>query len=311
MKKIPSNIIAVGTSSFGKEDDAPIRLLEKEGFVVKLNPWARRLNATEIASHIADARGLLAGLEPLNEEVVSQAPFLQAIARVGVGMDNVDEVAMKKKNILVSNTPEAPANAVAELCLAALLNISRGIVSANTELHAGRWTKGMGRSISGLKVLLIGYGRIGQKTASLLRSFNATVLVFDPYNEDGAVTEGIVRVETLAEGLAQVDVVSLHANGVQPILGEKEFALLKDGAILLNGARGELVDELALIKALESKKVKAAWLDAFWDEPYKGRLLEFEQVLLTPHMGTYTRECRREMEMTAAENLLRDLALDG
>ncbi len=111
----------------------------------------------------------------------------------------------------------------------------------------------------------------------------------------------------LDEGLAQADVITLHAAGKETILGPEEFARVKEGALLLNSARGELVDEEALIGALESARIRAAWLDVFREEPYRGRLQEFSQVLLTPHTATYTRQCRLSMETAAVGNILRDL----
>jgi len=252
----------------------------------------------------------IAGLEPLNKRVLSTFPKLKAVARVGIGMDNVDIEAANELGIKVSNTPDEPAQAVAEMTLAALLALCRGLVTADTAMHAGRWQKAIGTGLIGTKVLLIGYGRIGRRVGELLRIFGAEVLVTDPFLSDSQLNDD-ERLVSLDQGLNEASVISLHASGNEVILRDNEFRRMQNGVILLNAARGELVDENALIKALEKGKVSGAWLDVFRQEPYQGRLLEFEQVLLTPHISTYTRQCRLNMEMAAVKNLLRDLKINS
>lgn len=300
--------VAIGPSSFAAQDKTPLRLLESYGIQVAPNPFGRRLTEPEIMEHLKNVDGLIAGLEPLNRRVLSAFPKLKAVARVGIGMDNVDIEAANEWGIKVSNTPDEPAQAVAEMTLAALLALCRGLVPANAALHAGKWRKAIGTGLIGTKILLVGYGRIGRRVGRLLRIFGAEVLVTDPFLSDSRLNNG-ERLVTVDEGLSEASVVSLHASGNEAILGDNEFRKMQDGVIILNAARGELVDENALIKALENGKVSNAWLDVFRQEPYHGRLLDFEQVLLTPHISTYTRQCRLNMEMAAVKNLLRDLEI--
>jgi D-3-phosphoglycerate dehydrogenase len=302
--------IAIGPSSFAEEDQTPLRLLQAAGVEIVPNPFRRRLSETEILTHLVDIDGLIAGLEPLNRRVLSAAsPRLKAIARVGIGMSNVDQDAARDLGIKVSNTPDGPTEAVAELTLASLLCLARNIEASNRRLHAGEWPKTIGLSIAELTALVVGYGRIGRRVASLLAQMGASILICDPYLPAEASTAPFPRV-SLDEGLAMADVVTLHASGDKPILGETEFSKVRKGLILLNSARGELVDEAALVRALESGQVGKAWFDAFWREPYTGPLAAFPQVLMTPHSATYTRRCRLSMESEAVRNLLRDLNLD-
>lgn len=301
--------IAIAPSSFAEEDKSPLRLLEAAGVEIKPNPFGRRLNEAEIIEHLRGVDGLLAGLEPLNRRVLeSAAPRLKALARVGIGMTNVDQQAARELGIKVSNTPDGPMRAVAEMTVAALLAIGRNLVPMNAALHAGEWKKQIGFGLDGVKVLIVGYGRIGRRTAALLRPFGAAILVCDPYVEAASLTDG-ERAVTLDEGLADAEVISLHASGTECLLGPAQFARMNPGAVLLNSARGELVDEAALADALESGRVAGAWFDAFWKEPYQGPLTRFPQVLLTPHTATYTRQCRLDMETQAVKNLLRDLGI--
>lgn len=303
--------VAIGPSSFGDEDDTPVRKLIQAGVEVVPNALKRRLTEDEIIAHLDGIDGLIAGLEPLNRRVLSSAlPRLKAIARVGIGMDNVDSEAALEMGIKVSNTPDEPARAVAEMTLTALLALNRELVATNSALHAGEWKKSIGLGLVGAKVLIVGYGRIGRRVAELVRAFGAEVLVVDPMIEESSLTAGERRV-SLADGLREADAISLHAGGTDVVLKTEQFQQMRDGVLVLNSARAQLVDEDALVDALTSGKVRGAWFDVFWQEPYTGRLRSFEQVLLTPHIGTYTRQCRLAMETAATRNLLRDLGLGG
>ena len=300
--------VAIGPSSFAATEKKPLEILKDAGIEVIANPFGRRLTEAEIMAHLQGIDGLIAGLEPLNRRVLTSFSQLRVIARVGIGMDNVDLEAAKELDIKVSNTPDEPAQAVAEMTLTALLALCRGLMPANTAMHAGRWQKVVGTGLVGTRVLLIGYGRIGRRVGELLRNFGAVVFVADPFLSNSRLNNG-ERLVSLDEGLSEASIISLHASGNEVILGENEFRKMRDGVIILNAARGELVDENALIKALENGKVGGAWFDVFRQEPYIGRLCDFEQVLLTPHISTYTRQCRLNMEMAAVKNLLRDLEI--
>lgn len=305
-----SFVVAIGPSSFAQQDKTPHEMLVEAGVTVKPNPYGRRLKEDEIIDHLEGVDGLIAGLEPLNGKVLQAAKQLKAVARVGIGVANVDHEAAAELGIQVSSTPEGPVAAVAEMTVAALLTICRRLLSANKALHEGKWEKSIGTGLAGTRVLLVGYGRIGRRTGELLRAFGAKLLVHDPYIDPETLADGEHPV-SLKEGLADAEVVSLHASGADAVLTALEFAQMRDGVILLNSARGELVAEEDLVAALESGKVSAAWFDAFVEEPYNGPLTKFDNVLLTPHMGTYTQQCRLSMETEAVKNLLRDLGVSS
>jgi len=292
--------VVVGASSFADTNPKLVEMLEEKGIEVVKNPYGRRMNQQEIIEHLQGADGLLAGLEPLNEEVFKACPDLKVIARIGIGMDNVDKSATEKYGIRVSNTPEGPTSAVAEMTLTALLSICHNIIWANQDIHNDVWKKRLGHSISEYKVLILGYGHIGRKTADLLAKLGAQIMIYDKYNEE-------VSTCTLEEGLREADVISVHASGKEEILSAEHIAQMKAGVILLNSARGTLINETALYEALKSGHVSAFWGDALWEEPYHGILKECENAILTPHICTYTKSCRDSMELQAVENLLRDL----
>lgn len=299
--------VAISTSSFGESSPEALKLLRLKGIEVKNNPFGRRLTENEIIEHLQDVDGLLAGLEPLNQNVMSQSKQLKAIARVGTGVANVDFKAAAKHNIKVSNTPDGPTFAVAEMTIAALLSVLRDIPNTNAKMHAGEWPKQVNKSLNGKTLLIIGFGRIGQKFAELASIFQANILVYEPENVE--VPAHYEKV-SLDKGLRIADIISLHASGEEEIIGEQELAMMKGGVVLLNSARGNLINEAALVSNLKSGKVHSAWIDSFWEEPYKGELLNFDNVLLTPHTSTYTEKCRASMEMDAVKNLLIDLGVE-
>ncbi|MCL2226745.1 MAG: hypothetical protein FWB97_03845 [Oscillospiraceae bacterium] len=288
--------ISVGASSFGQLE--ALKLLE--GYEVALNPYGRKLTESETIEHLQGSVGLLAGLEPLSETVFSACPELKAIARIGIGMDNVDIEAAKRIGIKVSNTPDAPTYAVAEMTLAALLSIVRQVVPANSDIHGGIWKKRMGFSLNGVTILLVGYGRIAREFERLLEPFGTVNLKFDPLLTDAT---------PLLELLPHADVVSLHASGANQIIGKNELEIMRNEAVLLNSARGSLVDEDAAFNALKSGKLAWYWADTFSEEPYSGKLTELDNALLTPHISTYTQLCRKSMEVQAVKNLLEDLGV--
>lgn len=292
--------VAVGASSFGDAAPEVMGQLEERGIEVARNPYGRKMTQKEIIEHLQGAVGLLAGLEPLNEEVFRACPDLKVIARIGIGMDNVDREAAARHGIKVSNTPEGPTSAVAEMTLAALLSICHNLIPANEDVHKGIWKKRMGRSVQGLKILIVGYGAIGRRVSELLRGLGAEIMVYDKYLPEECT-------HTLEQGVALAEAISLHASGKEEILSEELFAQMKEGVVLLNSARGGLINEHALYHALKERKVAAFWGDALWTEPYEGELRECKNAILTPHICTYTTQCCTSMERQAVENLLEDL----
>ena len=300
--------IAIGPSSFASVNKTPLKVLKSKGLEVINNPYARKLTENEIIDHLQGVDGLIAGLEPLNSNVFQKSTDLKVIARVGIGMENVDMKSAEIHKIKVSNTPDGPTDAVAEMTLAAALSLSRNIVQVNRALHEKQWEKSIGMGLKNTNLLIVGYGRIGRKVAELFRIMGAQILVCDPFVTKNDLQSGEELLE-LKDGLKLADIITLHAGGDNPILTETEFKIMKKGAIVLNSARANLIDEGALIYALDSGNVSSAWLDVFWNEPYTGKLTDYEQVLLTPHMSTYSVQCRRDMEMAAVENLLRDLEI--
>ena len=298
--------IAVSTSTFGEFDDLPIRLCKKEGYEVFLNLSKRKLKSDEIAEFAKDAVGLIAGTEIISAEALSKLPYLKAISRCGTGLDNVDIVAAQGRGIEVLNTPDAPVLAVAELTIALMISLLREIVRMDRSLRAGRWEKLMGSLLSGKKVGIIGFGRIGRKVSELLKPFNCHIGFCDVKNAIGTAGDPVFRKLQLDELLETSDIVSLHVPGMsgKPLIGSRELKKMRNGSCLINVSRGGIVDEKALCDELKTGRLSGAALDVFGEEPYQGPLRGLENIILTPHVGSYAKEVRVEMEIQATKNLL-------
>lgn len=295
--------ILIGPSSFAEKDKTPLLILENAGYTVINNPYGRKLTKNELLELLdGDVVGLIAGIEPLDKDVLSKSK-LKCISRVGTGMSNVDLKAAKDLDIAVTNTPDAPTQSVAELTIGALLNLLRMIPQMNEDLHNGKWVKKIGFQLSGKTCLIIGYGRIGKRVAVLISAFGAKIVIYDPFINNNNVDE-FKKIDSLSEALSDADIISLHNSGEECLLTRKEFNQMKKGVLILSASRGNAIDENALLEALREDIVSGAWLDTFVNEPYNGYLINFPNVLLTPHVGSYTLECRRTMEIEAVNNLL-------
>lgn len=293
--------ILIGPSSFGEQDPLPLNILKENGFETIDNPYKRKLTKEEVIKLLSkDVAGLIAGLEPLSREVLSKAR-LKVISRCGSGTSNIDLEAAREIGIKVYSTPRCPVTAVSELTVGALLNLLRRIPLMNSHLHAGKWDKIIGCQLAGKTVALIGFGRIGKKVAKLIKAFGAKLIAVDP-NLKGEVCG--VKIVSLNQAIKKADIISLHAAGEEEIIGAGEIKLMKQGVFILNAGRGSLLNEQALIDALERKKVAGVWLDVFTSEPYQGPLTKYPQAILTPHAGSYTVECRKAMEAEAVKNIL-------
>ena len=304
MNKFNDIKVLIGPSSFAALDKSLLDYLRKSGCKIVDNPYKRKLTKPEILQLLGDdVVGLIAGLELLDREVLTNSN-LKIISRCGSGMSNVDLIAAEDLGIKVFNTPYGPTTAVAEVTVGALLSLLRMIPIMNRALHERKWEKRIGTQLEGKTAAIIGFGRIGRKVGRLLKAFNAQLLAVDP-KYSGVVDD--IPIIDLDQALNEADIIILHLSGENILLGKREFGLMKQGVYVLNAARGELIDEKELVKALNTGRVAGAWLDTFSIEPYKGPLCGYDQVVLTPHIGSYTKECRLSMEMEAVKNLLKGL----
>jgi D-3-phosphoglycerate dehydrogenase len=299
--------VFISTSTFAEYDKLPLKLLNDAGIDVQVNPYRRKLTLDECLNLYEDIDGLIAGTEALTAEVLKSARNLKVISRCGVGMDNIDLELAKQRGIKVFNTPDSPTAAVAELTVGLMLALLRHVPHMDRDIRAGRWQKRMGNLLQGKRVGIIGFGRIGQKVAELVLGFGAQVVYCDP-----AVNRADYTRMSLDKLLSQADIVSLHLSGGvndAPLLGDRELRSMKQGSWLINCARGGVVDEEALSQVLQEGWLSGAAVDVFEQEPYTGPLAKLDNVILTPHIGSYAIESRVDMEVQAVKNLIKGLGL--
>lgn len=234
----------------------------------------------------------------VSRELLAGAGRLRVVARAGVGLDNVDQKACAERKVKVLNTPGASTNAVAELAIGLIIASMRNVQKANAQMKAGRWEKKalIGSEIEGRTLGIIGYGRIGAAVGKKASALGMKVIAYNPppRHEDGIAE----FVDDLGDFLGRADVVSLHAaltDTTRNIMDRDSIAKMKDGAYLVNTARGEMVDEDALYDAIKSGKLAGAAIDVYRQEPYKGKLCELENVFMTPHLGASTKEAQERI----------------
>lgn len=299
--------ILATTSSFAKGAPERLEPLHQAGLQVVANPWGRKLKEEELLHLLKEYTpiGLLAGTEPITRHILQEAgSYLRVISRVGAGWDNVDQEAAAELGIRVYRTPGVLTQAVAELTVGLMLSALRSIAHHDRLVRQGEWQKRMGGLLATKIVGLLGFGAIGKRVGELVRAFGARVLYYDPQPQEVAWARGV----SLTDLLAESDIISLHASGKGQILGPKELhSLCKRGAILINTARGNLVDEAALHDCLAQGHLSYACLDVFQQEPYTGPLCNLDNVVLTCHVGSYAHEARQQMEEEAVDHLLQGL----
>ncbi|MFN2143934.1 MAG: phosphoglycerate dehydrogenase, partial [Anaerolineales bacterium] len=251
------------------------------------------LSGDELIDLLAGVDGYIAGLDQITAEVLEAAGELKVISRYGVGYNNVDLEAARDKDIVVTNTPGANAKSVAELAVGLILDLMRPIIPANTQTKDGEWPRFKGLSLEGKTVGLLGLGAIGKETAKRLAGFDCRLLAFDIFEDQEFAARYGVTYLPLEEIIPQADVISLHLPGIPEtinMVNDEFLGKMKPGSILVNTARGELIDEEALARALSSGHLRGAGLDAFRQEPpgAENPLLAFENVIATPHMGSHS-----------------------
>lgn len=300
--------VFVSTHPFSSTSPEPMRLLKYNEFDVRLNPFEHKITTQELAKVIEESEVLIAGTERITEEVFKSAPKLKLISRVGIGLDGIDFNLCKKFGVRVAYTPDAPTMAVAELCLGMILDLSREITTTDKNIRNGIWKRHMGTLLYGKTIGIFGTGRIGKSLIHLLSSFNVKIIAHD-INPDIAFGR-LYKVEymTKVEVLKYSDIISINLplkDDTYDYITKKEFELIQEHAILINTARGGIINEEDLFDALKYGRITAAAVDVFEEEPYKGKLIELDNCLLTCHMGASTIDSRTDMEVQAVEEAIR------
>ncbi len=304
--------ILITPRTFGTIDPEPLELLRNQGYELVLNPFDRLLTEKEMMELIVDVDGVIVGLDPVTETVIKAAPKLKIISKYGIGVDNIAVDFATQQKIMVTNTPGANSLAVAELTMGLILDVARQISYSDRRLRQNQWGRYQGFELKGKTIGLVGTGQIGKEVAVRAKGFGMKITGHDlkPDYEWARTVEAVYL--PLDELLSTADIVSLHlplTDDTYHLIGERELALMKKTAILINTARGGIVDEKALIQALEKKAIAGAGLDVYEQEPpTDSPLRTLDNVVLTSHIGAHTFEAISRMGRMAAENVVAGLS---
>ena len=300
--------ILISTYPFGLCGEKPVNILKDSGYEIIYNSLGRRLKGNEVIDMIKDIDGVIDGTEPYNREIIEKAKKLKVISRVGVGLDSVDFEACKDNGIILTYTPEAPAEGVADLAMAQIINLLRGIIISDKSIRNDMWRRYMGSLVSEKKIGILGVGRIGGRVIKRLKSFGADVIfacdLIPKYEMNGIVW---MSKEDLFKNC---DIVSIHIPMDKKnyhCVGMKEMSIMKEGSFIINTSRGSILNEKDLISLLHNKHLGGAALDVFENEPNVGSLKEFNNVILTAHIGASAYKSRYLMELGAASDCVRVL----
>ena len=286
-----------------------IEVLEKAGFEVVYEEYPDEERLIEL---VKDVEAIVVRSKPkVTRRVIEAAPKLRVIGRAGVGLDNIDLEAAKERGIKVVNSPGASSRSVAELVFGLLLAVARKIAFADRKMREGVWAKKqcMGIELEGKTMGVIGFGRIGYNVAKIANAFGMRVLLYDPYPNEERAREVGGTFASLEDLLKESDVVTLHVplvDATYHLIDEERLKLMKPTAILINAARGAVVDNNALVKALQEGWIAGAGLDVFEEEPLPKDhpLTRLDNVVLTPHIGASTEEAQMRAGVQVAEQIV-------
>ncbi len=304
----------------GKENFGPVVAMDpiaEEGLAfLRENGFsvidAAQLSARDRQNALGEASAILVrSATRVGRELLDAAPALRVIARAGVGLDKIDLQEASRRGIVVFNTPGGNAVAAAELTFALLLALVRKLVQGHLALAKGEWERQryVGTELAGKKLGVVGVGRIGTLVAERAKAFGMQILAHDPFlSDERAAAEGFTKLE-LQDLLRRADILTLHlplSDETRGLIGTEEIALMQRGALLVNCARGGLVDESALTRALQSGHLAGAALDVYEEEPPSAGhpLLSMEQVVHTPHLGASTKEAKSKVGIAAARSIV-------
>ena len=306
------DLIAITAGTIRDENNLIAQSLKERGYRLAIHSRGSLPTREELLGLLAEAVGFIAGSEPITDEVLAAAPHLRAISRHGVGFDNIDLDAATARGILVSYTPDAMTDTVADLAMGMLLAVARRLPELDRAMKEGEWLRGPGADVGGRTLGVVGTGRIGMAVARRAKAFRMRLLGCDERPNPLFVEELGGDYVPLEELLELSDYVTLHAPVLpttRKMIHAGTLAKMKPTAFLINTSRGPLIDEEALLAALDDGRVAGAALDVFDSEPPPpgssgDRLARHPRVLATPHVAAFTPATAARMGKAAVANLL-------
>lgn len=300
--------ILITPRSFASFSDKPLKMLTERGYEIKRNNIGRPYKKEEMLNLVSDIDGVIIGIDEMSAEVIEKADKLKVISKYGTGFDNIDINMATKKKITVTNTPAANFDAVADLAFGFILSLARRIPEADKKTKNGKWEKITGKSVWKKTVGIIGLGKIGKQVVKRAQGFEMNILAFDIVKDKKFAQKYGIKYVNLEKLLQKSDYITIHVplnDATRNMISYEEFEKIKESAFLINTSRGGIVDEEALYNALRNNKLRGAALDVYNNEPPReSPLKEFDNIIMTPHIGAYTEEAIENMSIQAAQNLI-------
>lgn len=308
MFRLPYKVL-VTPRSFGRHSNEPYEILNQFGVEVKVNPYGKILTEEQMIEEIKDVDGIIVGVDPLNKKVLQHAENLKVISKYGVGIDNIDMEYAKEKNIEVVRAMNANADAVADYTLALMMAVARNVVQIDKECRELNWQKITTVDVHKKTLGLIGLGNIGKKVVQRAKGFEMDILAYDLVpDEEYAEKSGIQYVNKLEEIFEKADFITLHLplnEHTEHIVGREQLERMKSTAVLVNTARGGLIDEQALSDALQERLIWGAGIDVFESEPPQNKeLLELDNIVIGSHCAASTVQAIDNMGIISSQNLV-------
>ncbi len=300
--------ILITPRSFASFSDKPLKMLTERDYKIKRNNTGRPYKKEEMLKLIKDVDGIIIGIDELSAEIIEEANALKVISKYGIGLDNIDINMATNKKIIVTNTPTANIDAVADLAFGLILSLARRIPEADRKTKSGKWEKIIGKSVWKKTIGIIGLGKIGRQVVKRAQGFEMNILVFDIVEDKKFAQKYCIKYINLEKLLQKSDYITIHIplnDTTRNMISYEELGKIKKEAFLINTSRGGIVDEEALCDVLRNKQLRGAALDAYENEPPQETFFkELDNVIMTSHIGAYTEEAIDNMGIQAAQNLI-------
>jgi len=300
--------ILITPRSFASFSDKPLKMLTERDYKIKRNNTGRPYKKEEMLKLIKDVDGIIIGIDELSAKIIEEANALKVISKYGIGLDNIDINMATNKKIVVTNTPTANVDAVADLTFGLILSLARRVPEADRKTKGAKWGKIIGKSVWEKTIGIIGLGKIGRQVVKRAKGFEMNILVFDIVKDKKIAQKYGIKYVNLEKLLRKSDYITIHIplnDATRNMISYEELEKMKKDAFLINTSRGGIIDEEALYDALRNNKLRGAALDVYNNEPLReSPLKELDNIIMTPHIGAYTEEAIENMSIQAAQNLI-------
>jgi len=300
--------VLITPPGFAKNDPKPMEILKEQGYELVINPYGRQMTKEEMLEIAKDFDAILIGTDPVDADIMKQSPKLKIVSKYGVGIDNIDSKYAEENSIAVRKALGANSDAVADTAFAMMMAITKKIIIVDAEVRRGEWNETETFEMNNKTLGLLGSGYIGKGVAKRASGFDMKILVYDVIKDEEFAKKYNVEYVSLERLLKESDFISVHVPllpATRNMISTKEFEMMKPKAVIVNTARGGIIDEDALLVALKSNRILGAGLDVFVQEPIQNKeWFTIPNVVLSSHCAADTYEATHKMSMVSAQNVI-------